>query len=81
MPIRYANRMDGVRASAIRELLKHGADPDLISFGGGYPSPDLFPVEELRAVYDDLDASLPDAPIVIDDHRELTTLVGLALAR
>jgi 2-aminoadipate transaminase len=54
MPIRYANRMDGVRASAIRELLKHGADPDLISFGGGYPSPDLFPVEELRAVYDDL---------------------------
>jgi putative hydrolase of the HAD superfamily len=34
-----------------------------------------------RAVYDDLDASLPDAPIVIDDHRELTTLVGLALAR
>jgi 2-aminoadipate transaminase len=52
MTIRYARRMDRVRPSAIRELLAHGADPDIISFGGGYPDPALFPVEELRAVYD-----------------------------
>jgi DNA-binding transcriptional MocR family regulator len=35
--------------SAIRELLRLGADPDIISFGGGYPDPALFPIAELRA--------------------------------
>lgn len=50
-PFRYATRMDRVRPSAIRELLRLGTDPEVISFGGGYPDPDLFPVEELHAVY------------------------------
>lgn len=54
MPIRYARRMDRVRPSAIRELLKHVGDPDLISFGGGYPDQALFPFEDLRSVYTDL---------------------------
>jgi 2-aminoadipate transaminase len=54
MTVRYASRMDGVRPSAIRELLRHGADPSIISFGGGYPDPDLFPVAELRAIYDSI---------------------------
>ncbi len=54
MTIRYARRMDVVRPSAIRELLKHGSDPSIISFGGGYPAPDLFPVDQLRAIYADL---------------------------
>jgi 2-aminoadipate transaminase len=51
MTIRYANRMSRVRPSAIRELLRLGADPDIISFGGGYPDPTLFPVAELHEVY------------------------------
>lgn len=50
----YANRMQYVKPSAIRELLKLGADPELISFGGGYPDPDIFPIEALRAVFDDV---------------------------
>ena len=54
MTIRYARRMERVRPSAIRDLLRHGADPGIISFGGGYPDPDLFPVDELRVIYDDL---------------------------
>jgi 2-aminoadipate transaminase len=44
--------MDRVRPSAIRDLLAHGADPRLISFGGGYPDQRLFPVAELREVFD-----------------------------
>jgi 2-aminoadipate transaminase len=52
MTPRYARRMDVVRPSAIRELLKHGADPSIVSFGGGYPDPDLFPVAQLREIYD-----------------------------
>ena len=51
---RFARRMDGVRPNAIGELLKHGADPSVISFAGGYPDPELFPVEELRQVFHQL---------------------------
>jgi 2-aminoadipate transaminase len=50
--MRFAARMDGVRPSAIRDLLRLGDDPALISFGGGYPDPALFPVTELRAAFD-----------------------------
>jgi 2-aminoadipate transaminase len=52
MSLTFARRMDRVRPSAIRDLLRHGADPSLISFGGGYPDHRLFPVTELRAVFD-----------------------------
>jgi 2-aminoadipate transaminase len=51
MTIRYARRMSRVHPSAIRELLRLGGDPDIISFGGGYPDPALFPVTELHEVY------------------------------
>jgi 2-aminoadipate transaminase len=46
--------MDGVRPSAIRDLLKLGDDPGLISFGGGYPDPSLFPIKELKDIYSSL---------------------------
>jgi 2-aminoadipate transaminase len=38
--------------SAIRELLKYTEVPDLISFAGGLPAPDVFPVDELNAACD-----------------------------
>lgn len=47
----FARRMNRVKPSAIRELLALGSDPDVISFGGGYPDPALFPVAELREAY------------------------------
>ena len=47
MIMAYARRMQRVQPSAIRELLRLGADPSVISFGGGYPDPALFPVAEL----------------------------------
>ncbi len=46
-----ARRNARVQPSAIRELLRLGDDPSVISFGGGYPDPALFPVEELTAVF------------------------------
>jgi 2-aminoadipate transaminase len=54
MPIRFADRMELVRPSAIRDLLRFGADPELISFGGGYPDPNLFPMAQMREVFDRL---------------------------
>jgi 2-aminoadipate transaminase len=34
-------------SSAIRELLKLTEEPDIISFGGGMPAPDVFPADEM----------------------------------
>lgn len=45
---RYASRMNGVQSSTIRELLKVSERPDVISFGGGLPSPDVFPVQRFE---------------------------------
>ena len=52
--IQFSERMSGVRPSAIRDLLKLGDDPGLISFGGGYPDPSLFPIQELNQIYSSL---------------------------
>jgi DNA-binding transcriptional MocR family regulator len=46
--------MADVEPSAIRELLALGADPTIISFGGGYPDASLFPAEKLAAVFRDV---------------------------
>lgn len=50
----YASRMERVRPSAIRELLRLGDDPSITSFGGGYPDPALFPMDDLRPIFDRL---------------------------
>ena len=52
--IQFSERMEGVQPSAIKDLLKIGDDPGLISFGGGYPDPSLFPIKELNVIYSSL---------------------------
>ena len=52
--IQFSERMEGVQPSAIKDLLKLGDDPGLISFGGGYPDPSLFPIKELNEIYSSL---------------------------
>lgn len=47
----YAGRAARMDASEIRELLKILEEPDVISFAGGIPDPDLFPVEAFRHAY------------------------------
>jgi 2-aminoadipate transaminase len=49
---RYAQRTQRMGSSAIRELLKYTEKPDIISFAGGLPAPDVFPVEEFAAACD-----------------------------
>jgi 2-aminoadipate transaminase len=73
--MRLAARMDGVRPSAIRDLLRLGDDPALTSFGGGYPDPALFPVGELRAAFDRTLAQSGRGVL------QYTTSVGLATLR
>jgi len=44
--------MRGISSSAIRELLKLTQQSDIISFAGGLPAPELFPVEEFQTATD-----------------------------
>lgn len=46
----FSTNAKGMKRSAIRELLKLTADPEIISFAGGLPSPQSFQVEELKEV-------------------------------
>ena len=55
---RYAHRMKGMKSSIIRELLKLTQKPEMISFAGGLPSPEVFPVEAFKeAAYRALEES------------------------
>ena len=46
---RYSERAQGARSSAIRELLKLTERPEIISFAGGLPAPEVFPLAEVEA--------------------------------
>ena len=50
--LRFAHRTEGIKSSFIRELLKVTNQPDVISFGGGFPAAELFPIEQMRAACD-----------------------------
>jgi 2-aminoadipate transaminase len=45
---RYAHRTQKMGSSVIRELLKFTEQPDIISFAGGLPAPEVFPVKEFQ---------------------------------
>lgn len=41
----FSDRVSGLQPSAIREILKFTADPEVISFAAGNPAPEAFPTE------------------------------------
>src|SRR6056297_228459 len=46
----FSRSAKGMKRSAIREILKLTQKPEVISFGGGLPSAESFPVEELKDI-------------------------------
>jgi 2-aminoadipate transaminase len=48
----FSKRAQQLQSSAIREILKVTVRPEIISFAGGLPSPETFPVERMRAAHD-----------------------------
>ena len=50
----FAERIVNVPRSFIREILKVSLDPEIISFAGGLPNRDFFPVEEIRQATDEV---------------------------
>ncbi|MEP1765668.1 MAG: PLP-dependent aminotransferase family protein [Sulfitobacter sp.] len=47
----FATRNERMKASEIRELLKLLDQPDIISFAGGIPDPDLFPAKAFQDAF------------------------------
>lgn len=46
----FSKRAHRLRASEIRELLKLTQKPEIISFAGGLPNPEVFPVEQVKEI-------------------------------
>lgn len=51
---RFAHRMSRMPVSAIRELLKVSEQPEVISFAGGLPAPELFPISAIAQAYQEV---------------------------
>ena len=56
----FAERIHQIRSSIIRELLKITQQPDVISFAGGLPAPELFPIREFREACDFILQEVPE---------------------
>ncbi len=63
MQFTFSDRISGVQASAVREILKAASDPDVISFGGGNPAAEAFPVAEIKKISDDILTNQPIAAL------------------
>lgn len=50
MNYNFSNKVSGLKASAIREILKFTSDPEVISFAAGNPAPEAFPVNEISEI-------------------------------
>ncbi len=54
MNIEFSNRAKRIKASEIRELLKLTVQPNIISFAGGLPAAELFPLSDIADVAKDV---------------------------
>lgn len=54
MQWKFSDRAVALKSSVIREILKVTEQPDIISFAGGLPSPNTFPVNEIKQAVDNL---------------------------
>ena len=49
---KFSKRVPADGTDAVGAILKAAADPKIISFAGGLPAPELFPVKEMKAAVD-----------------------------
>lgn len=61
MEYKFSDKVSGLKASAIREILKFTSDPSVISFAAGNPAPEAFPTEQIAEISAEL---LRDDPIL-----------------
>ncbi|HQP80688.1 MAG TPA: PLP-dependent aminotransferase family protein, partial [Paludibacteraceae bacterium] len=52
--MQYSKSVSCFRSSAIRDLMSLANRPDIISFAGGMPGNELFPVEDVKEIINNL---------------------------
>lgn len=50
MEYNFSDRVSNLKPSAIREIFKYAADPEVVSLSAGNPSPDAFPAKEIAEI-------------------------------
>lgn len=50
MEYTFSDRVQTLKPSAIREIFKYAADPEVVSLSAGNPSPDAFPAKEIAEI-------------------------------
>lgn len=50
MEYKFSDRVSNLKPSAIREIFKYAADPEVISLSAGNPSPDAFPAKAIEEI-------------------------------
>ncbi len=63
MNYKFADRMSNLKASAIREILKHTQDPSVIPFAAGNPAPEAFPTAEIARISNEILTKNPIAAL------------------
>jgi len=56
--VSYSQSVQEMRTSEIRDLMSSATDPNIISFAGGMPNNELFPVEEINELYNNMDPKI-----------------------
>ena len=59
MNYNFSDKVAGLKASAIREILKFTSEPGVISFAAGNPAPEAFPSEKVAEISADIFANEP----------------------
>jgi DNA-binding transcriptional MocR family regulator len=85
--IQYSKAVSSLRTSEIRDLMSLAIRPDIISFAGGMPGNELFPVEEIDAIFNNLPLNLkqtafqygptPGYPPLLESLKEYLRKKGL----
>ena len=85
--IQFSKAVSSLRTSEIRDLMSLATRPDIISFAGGMPGNELFPVEEIDQIYNNLPLNIkqtafqygptPGYPPLLESLKEFLRKKGL----
>lgn len=84
MNFQFSKRISSLKGSAIREIFKYAADPQVISLAGGNPAPETFPNNELSEIAKELLSKEPVLSLqygITEGYTELREQLKERLAR
>jgi len=89
--IQFSKSVNSLRTSEIRDLMGLATRPDIISFAGGMPGNELFPVEDIDEIYNHLPLDskqtafqygpTPGYPPLIESLKEYLQKKGMAVEK